>query len=75
VTVETTQAWTGAFDSQRADAFADAFAEDVVLEAAVLRRPITGRADVALAMGTASNLYESVTFTHEATNGARSYLE
>ncbi|HEY4454509.1 MAG TPA: nuclear transport factor 2 family protein [Pseudonocardiaceae bacterium] len=73
--METKQAWTGAFDSKNADKFADAFAEDVVLEAAVLRKPITGRANVALAMGTASNLYESVTFTHETTSGARSYLE
>jgi hypothetical protein len=75
VTVETKQAWAGAFKSKKSDAFADSFADDVVLEAAVLRKPITGRANVALVLGTASKLYESVTFTHETTNGARSYLE
>ena len=69
------QAWTDAFEAKSSDAFADAFAEDVVLEASTLRKPIHGRADVALVMGTASSNYQSLTFTHEATNGLRSYVE
>ncbi|HEX4222668.1 MAG TPA: nuclear transport factor 2 family protein [Pseudonocardiaceae bacterium] len=72
---ETQQAWTNAFESRDSGAFADAFAEDVVLEATALRKPVSGRANVALVMGAASNIYESVTFTHEAANGARSYVE
>lgn len=71
----TKQAWTGAFESKSADAFADSLAEDVVLEATTLRAPITGRANVALVLATASNLYTSLTFTNEATNGLRSYVE
>lgn len=69
------QAWTGAFEARDSDAFADAFAEDIVLEATALRAPIHGRDNVALVVATASKLYESVSFTHEATNGPRSYLE
>ncbi|HJP76502.1 MAG TPA: nuclear transport factor 2 family protein [Pseudonocardiaceae bacterium] len=67
--------WTGAFESRSSDTFADAFAEDVVLEATALRKPISGRDNVALVMGTASKAYESLVFTHEATNGQRSYVE
>lgn len=67
--------WTGAFESRSSDTFADAFAEDVVLEATALRKPIRGRDNVALVMGTASKAYESLIFTHEASNGLRSYVE
>lgn len=69
------QEWTGAFTERSSDAFADAFADDIVLEATALRAPIHGRDNVALVMGTASKLYESLTFTHEAANGPRSYVE
>lgn len=70
-----TDDWTGAFESRSSGTFADAFAEDVVLEATALRKPIRGRDNVALVMGTASKAYESLIFTHEASNGLRSYVE
>ena len=67
--------WTGAFAEKSEDTFAEAFAADVVLEAAVLMRPIEGRDNVKQVMGVASNIYESLVFTHETTSGRRTYLE
>jgi hypothetical protein len=56
-------------------AFGEALADDVVLEASVMRRPIEGRDSVMRVMGIASEVYESLVFTHEASDGPRSYLE
>jgi pimeloyl-ACP methyl ester carboxylesterase len=69
------QGWTNAFASKSAEAFGEAFADDVVLEASVLTRPIEGRDRVMQVMGTASAIYESLVFTHEASAGPRTYLE
>jgi pimeloyl-ACP methyl ester carboxylesterase len=69
------QSWTNAFASKSADAFGKAFADDVVLEASTLTGPIEGRDQVMRVMGTASEIYESLVFTHEASAGPRSYLE
>lgn len=69
------QKWTSAFGNKSADAFGEAFAEDVVLEASVLARPIEGREQVKQVMGTASAVYESLVFTREATSERRTYLE
>ncbi|MEU9318310.1 nuclear transport factor 2 family protein [Streptomyces sp. NPDC048295] len=68
-------AWTQAFAAREEDAFAGAFAQDVVLEAPTLNRPVKGREIVALIMGAASRIYESLVFTHEAHNRDRSYVE
>ena len=46
-----------------------------MLEASVLTRPIEGRDRVMQVMGTASAIYESLVFTHEASAGPRTYLE
>jgi len=67
--------WTRAFAEKTAASFAEAFAEDVVLEAAVLMRPIEGRDRVKQVMEVASNIYDRLEFTHEATTGNRTYLE
>lgn len=69
------QGWTDAFTSKSAERFGEAFAEDVVLEASVARRPIEGRDQVMHVMGIASGIYESLQFTHEASSGPRTYLE
>jgi len=69
------QGWTNAFASKSADAFGKAFADDVVLEASVLTRPVEGRDQVMRVMGTASGIYESLVFTQEASAGPRTYLE
>ncbi|MDX3233530.1 nuclear transport factor 2 family protein [Streptomyces sp. ME19-01-6] len=67
--------WTKAFDAQSQAAFGQAFAPDVALEAALLTRPIEGRERVARVMALMSNTYESLEFTHQATNDRRTYLE
>jgi hypothetical protein len=69
------QGWTRAFDSKSADAFAQAFAPNIVLEASVLTRPIEGRDQVKTVMAAASQIYESLAFTHEAANGSHHYLQ
>jgi hypothetical protein len=71
----TEESWTGAFAAKTEEAFGEAFAEDVILEAAVLLVPVQGRADVKTVMNAASNYYASLKFTHEATNGPRTYIE
>jgi len=68
-------AWTDAFANKSAEAFGEMFADDVVLEASALNRPIKGRDQVMRVMGAASKAYQSLVFTQEATNGPRHYLE
>jgi pimeloyl-ACP methyl ester carboxylesterase len=69
------QGWTRAFGQKSADAFAETFSPDVVLEASVLARPAVGIDQVKTVMTTASRIYEALSFTHEAHSGLRDYLE
>jgi hypothetical protein len=69
------QEWTQAFAAKLEDAFGEALADSVVLEATALRKALSGRAAVQTAMETASRIYESVVFTHQAQNGPRTYIE
>jgi pimeloyl-ACP methyl ester carboxylesterase len=73
------QGWTRAFEHKSADAFADAFDPNVVLEASVLAKPVVGIDQVKTVMSAASKIYEALSFTHEAhnetLNDPRSYLE
>lgn len=69
------QGWTRAFEQKSANAFADAFAADIVLEASALAKPVVGTEQVRAVMEAASRIYEALTFTHEAANGMRNYLE
>ncbi|MEX3894197.1 alpha/beta fold hydrolase [Paraburkholderia sp. BR10954] len=69
------QGWTRAFGQKSADAFADTFSPDVMLEASVLAKPAVGIDQVKTVMTTASRIYESLLFTHEAHSGLRDYLE
>jgi hypothetical protein len=69
------QGWTQAFAAQSADAFGEAFAEDVVLDATTLYRPVQGRDLVKQTMAAASQTYESLVFTRQAVNGPCTYLE
>lgn len=71
----TEENWTGAFAAKSEEAFGEAFAQDVVLEAAALLVPVEGRSDVKTVMSTASNYYKALQFNHEATNGPRTYIE
>lgn len=67
--------WTQAFADKSEDSFADAFADNVILEASVLVRPIEGRDCVKSVMATASNVYEALTFTHQVESAQQTYLE
>jgi hypothetical protein len=71
----TESGWTRAFAEKSTKSFAEVLAEDVILEASVLTRPIVGRSRVKDVMGAASKIYEGLTFTHEAESGVRTYLE
>jgi hypothetical protein len=67
--------WTTAFAKKSAAAFGDTFAPDITLDATTITRPIQGRENVTQVMTAASSIYESLAFTHGATNGPRTYLE
>ena len=67
--------WTQAFADNAEDSFADAFADNVILEASVLVRPIEGRDCVKRVMATASNVYEALTFTYQVESAQQTYLE
>ncbi|MFF4724171.1 alpha/beta fold hydrolase [Streptomyces mirabilis] len=67
--------WRSGFSEQSASTFAEGFAEDVVLEASVLVRPIAGRTLVASVMAAASAIYESLEFTAEASDATTTYLQ
>jgi pimeloyl-ACP methyl ester carboxylesterase len=69
------QDWRQAFASRSATEFEEALADDVVLEASVLDRPIEGREQVMQVLAVASGIYDSLVFTHEASTGARTYVE
>ena len=67
--------WEAAFAERSASVFANALAEDVILEASILNIPVVGRENVAHVMQAASNIYESLVFTSHTTAGEREYLE
>ena len=69
------QSWTETFHKKSADEFKKAFAQDVILEASVLLHPVEGIEQVKTVMGSASQMYDELVFTQEATNGPRTYLE
>lgn len=68
-------AWRSGFSEQSASTFGEGFAEDVVLEASVLAKPIAGRTSVASVMAAASTIYESLEFTAEASDTTTTYLQ
>ena len=56
--------------------FADAFARDATLDAAVTSGPCVGvKAIAAFFAATAGGMYDALTFTHETVDGAKTYLE
>jgi hypothetical protein len=70
-----TNDWKRAFERRSAADFADALAEDVVLEATVMYKPIVGRENVKLVMEAASKLYENLIFTDQAVGSVPQYVE
>ncbi|WP_205346808.1 alpha/beta fold hydrolase [Pseudonocardia broussonetiae] len=69
------QGWTTAFEEKTPTAFGQAFAPTVQLQAGTLHRPVVGPEAVQQVMAAASGIYESLTFTHQAGAGVRTYLE
>jgi pimeloyl-ACP methyl ester carboxylesterase len=67
--------WKRAFAQRSAAAFADAFADDIVLEATTLNKPVSGRENVKQVMEAAKKIYESLVFTDQAADGRRQYVE
>jgi hypothetical protein len=57
------------------EAFAAAFTKDVVLDASVLPRSITGATDVRAFFGATRAMFDAIAFKHEVTVGSRTYLE
>jgi hypothetical protein len=55
--------------------FAAAFADDAVLEASVLERPLTGPDAIGRFFKATSGMYDSLEFTHETRDGRKMYLE
>src|SRR5258708_35331667 len=68
-------AWRKAFFTKDAKAFAEGFAENVVLEASIQRNPVEGRDRVRQILWTAAEIYESLAFTDQASSGQRTYIE
>ncbi len=67
--------WTKAFADKSESSFANAFADNVTLQASVLVRPIKGRDCVKSVMATASKVYEALTFTRQVESAQQTYLE
>ncbi len=67
--------WQTAFADQSASSFANAFADDVELDASVMLSPVRGRDQVMKVMEAASRQYSELLFTDRAIEGARQYLE
>ena len=63
------------FAQQSQSTFADEFADEVVLDATTLVKPIRGKQQVAQVLTTASSIYESLEFTAEANDASTTYLQ
>jgi hypothetical protein len=68
-------AWWKAFFTRDAKAFAEGFAQNVVLEASALRKPVEGRDRVRQMVWSAAEIYESLVFTDQASSGQRISVE
>ena len=67
--------WRRAFADQTQASFADEFADDVVLEASTLARPVEGKQQVSAVLAAASNIYETLEFIAEAHSELTTYLQ
>ena len=65
------QNWGEIIGRKSFDAFAAAFTEDAVLEASVLRDPVTGPSGIRSVFSATAAMYETIAFTHETTQGQR----
>jgi hypothetical protein len=71
----TTGGWRRGFADRSQSQFAEQFADEIVLEATTLARPVGGKPSVAAVPATASSLYQSLEFTAEAHSASTTYLQ
>jgi hypothetical protein len=71
----TTDGWRRSSAAQSQSQFAEQCADEIVLEAATLAKPVEGKHSVAAVPATASSIYESLEFTAEAQSASTTYLQ
>ena len=71
----TPDGWRRSFADQSQSEFADQFADEIVLEATTLAKPVEGVHSVAAVLAAASSIYESLEFTAEAQSASTTYLQ
>jgi hypothetical protein len=71
----TTDGWRRSFTDRSLSQFAEQFADEIVLEATTLAKPVKGKHSVAAVLATASSIYESLEFTAEAQSASTTYLQ
>jgi ketosteroid isomerase-like protein len=69
------QDWVEIIGRKSLDAFAAAFTVDAVLEASVLDDPVKGPSGIRSVFSATAAIYETIVFTHETTQGSKTYLE
>ncbi len=69
------EGWRRGFADQSQSAFAQQFADEIVLEATTLAKPVKGKRSVAAVLATASSIYESLEFTAEVQSASTTYLQ
>jgi hypothetical protein len=66
--------WRRSFADQSQSEFAEQLADEIVLEATTLTKPIEGKPSAAIVLATASSIYESLEFTDEAQSASTTCL-
>jgi hypothetical protein len=69
------QSWLEIIKRPTPEAFAAAFTKNVVLDASVLPRSVTGGTDVRAFFAATREMFDALAFKHEVTAGSRTYLE
>jgi ketosteroid isomerase-like protein len=69
------QDWVEIIGRKSLDAFATAFTEDAVLEPSILDDPVKGPSGIRRVFSATAAMYETIVFTHETTQGSKTYLE
>jgi ketosteroid isomerase-like protein len=69
------QDWRQIVRRKSLDDFAAAFTEDAVLDASVLNGPVKGPNGIRSVFSATAAMYETIVFTHETTQGPKTYLE
>jgi hypothetical protein len=71
----TTGGWRRGFADRSQSQFAEQFADEIVLEATTLVKPVGDKPSVAAVLATASSIYQSLEFTAEALSASTTYLQ